>query len=149
MCVGFDLGDEAEADVRTFAETLCGLLDQSEFQDRIDLYRIDPGIDRFFEFPDLFARSVENDLVAAKSDLECLPKFTTRVDLDVAARIFYCLENAIVDIALAAKQTFIGQSMRSAARLRRSTLCRIRRSLNTKSGVPCALASSTAETPSI
>ena len=47
----------------------CGFLDQRQFIKRIDLNGVDLGVDRVFDLPDLFARAVKDDLVAAKADL--------------------------------------------------------------------------------
>src|SRR3954462_5329764 len=94
MCRRFNFRDEPQANVSPFSKTAGGLLDQGKLNNRINLYRIDLGIDRELKFPDLFSGSVEDDLVADESGLESFPQLPAGVDLDIACSVFHRTQNA-------------------------------------------------------
>ena len=80
MRLSLDLRHESKRDVGAFSESPRRFLDQREFEQGIDLDRENIGVDRLFDLPDFLARAVEDDLIAAKPDLERLPEFAAGID---------------------------------------------------------------------
>ena len=94
MSTRLDLGDKPQADIGTLAEPFGRRLDQRKFVHGIDLDRIDPGLDGHFEFPNLFAGAVKDQLAARKTYLQSLPEFAAGIYLEVAAGFFDRTKNA-------------------------------------------------------
>src|SRR5712691_3381299 len=65
--------------------SLDGFLNEGDFIDRIDIYRVDPCAYRFIQLVIAFARAIEDNLTGMKANAQRLEEFAAAIDFDVDA----------------------------------------------------------------
>src|SRR5712691_8205504 len=65
--------------------SLDGFLNECDFIDRVDIYRINPCPYRFIQLVIAFARAIEDNLTCMKANAQRLEEFASAIDFDVDA----------------------------------------------------------------